>query len=104
LGEGLVYNRHLAIHLSPQVRGVELFDFPVFLNLLPPGWGPGFLLVVFDPRDGLYHLLHGRSVYHIEVAAPLPGLFETDLLHVDRLLFSTADPDEMVAAARLITA
>lgn len=104
LGGTLLFNRHLSIHLSPQVNGVELFDFPVFLSLLPPGWGAGFLLVVFDPRDGLYHLVHGRSVYHLEGTHPTPGLFESDLLQVDRLLFSTADAQEMVTAAQFITA
>jgi len=104
VGSGPVFNRHLAIHLSPQIQGVELFDFPVFLNVLTPGSKEFFLLVVFDPRDELYHMVHARSVYRIEVPEPVPHLFESDLLQVERLLYSTAHPQEMVAAIGIVTA
>lgn len=103
VGRPLWYNQHLAIHLSPQIQGVELFDFPVFLSLFWPGKGPA-VFIVYDPRDGLYHLLHLRTVYQIEVAEPRPGIWESDLFQVERLLFSTAEASEMVAAAQLLTA
>lgn len=95
LGRSLWYNRHLSIHLSPQIRGVELFDFPVFVNALPEGWPPGSLIVVFDPRDDLFHLLLMRSVYRVEASDSRPPLFESDLLQVDRLLYSTPHALEM---------
>jgi len=104
LSPRLWFNRHLAIHLSPQIRGVELFDFPVFVDVLPPGWGSGFLLVVFDPRDALYHLLHARSVYHLETTEVVPGRFDSDLLHVERLLYSSPDVASMAAAVGWVTA
>lgn len=103
VGSELWFNQHLAIHLSAQVQGIELFDFPVFLNLLPAG-SPAFLLVVFDPRDGLYHVLYAQSVYHREVVSPVPGLFQSDLLQVARLLFSSESPEEIRAAVGMITA
>jgi len=88
---------HLDINLNPQVRGLGLFDFPVFLDCYPrPGAAPA-LVVVFDPRDGLYHLLHCRSVYRFDFPGGGDDVFESDLLSVERSLFSTADPEELAA-------
>jgi len=85
---------HLDINLNPQVAGMDLFDFPVFLDCFPSN--SPHLLVVFDPRDDEYHLLLCRSVYHFERGGTDP-VFDSDLLSVDRLLFSSEDPAEVAA-------
>jgi len=88
---------HLDINLNPQVSGMGLFDFPVFLDCFPrSGVSPG-LVVVFDPRDGLYHLLYCRSVYRFDFPGGDEGVFDSDLLSVERSLFSTADPGELAS-------
>ena len=88
---------HLDINLNPQIQGLELFDYPVFLDCFPkPGVSPG-LVVVYDPRDSSYHLLHCRSVYRFDLPGGEEGVFESDLLSVDRVLFSSADPGELAA-------
>jgi arginine-tRNA-protein transferase len=85
---------HLDINLNPQVRGLELFDYPVFLDCFPrPGVSPS-LAAVHDPRDASYHLLHCRSVYRFDLPGE-DGVFESDLLSVDRVLFSNSDPGEL---------
>lgn len=88
---------HLDINLNPQIQGMGLFDFPVFLDCFPtPGMSPP-LVVVFDPRDGRFHLLHCRSVYRFERFGSDLEVFDSDLLMVERLLFSSDDPGEVAA-------
>lgn len=88
---------HLDINLNPQVDGLGLFDFPVFLDCFPrPGLAP-LMVIVFDPRDDRYHLLQCRSVYRFDFPGEEDGVFESDLLLADRSLLSTPDPDELVA-------
>ncbi len=88
---------HLDINLNPQVQGMGLFDYPVFLDCFPrPGVSPS-LVAVFDPRDGLFHLLYCRSVYRFDLPGGDEGVFESDLLSVERSLFSTAEPGELAA-------
>jgi arginine-tRNA-protein transferase len=85
---------HVDINLNPQVQGLGLFDFPVFLDVFP-GLAPApVVVVVADPRDGQYHLLHLRSVYRFPDLEDEEGLFASNLLAVQRLLFSTEDAAE----------
>jgi hypothetical protein len=88
---------HLDINLNPQVQGMGLFDFPVFLDWFPISGASPPLVVVYDPRDGQYHVLHCRSVYRFERPGTDPTIFDSDLLHVERVLFSSADPAELAA-------
>jgi len=91
---------HLDINLNPHLQGIDLFDFPVFLDLFPGLAGHPPAVVVFDPRDGLYHLLHLRSVYKLTSRVPGPpdpAVYESDLLHVVNILYSTEDARIMAA-------
>jgi len=89
---------HLDINLNPQVRGMGLFDFPVFVDCFPlPGRCP-VAVIVFDPRDGQYHLYQTRSVYRFDKGLGSdPTIFESDLLLADQDLFSSNEPAEVVA-------
>jgi len=88
---------HLDINLNPQVRGMGLFDFPVFLDCFPTEGASPVLVVVFDPASEAFHLFHCRSVYRFDNLAEDDDVFVTDLLMVERTLFSTAVPREMSA-------
>lgn len=89
---------HLDINLNPQVRGLGLFDFPVFLDCLPREEGAPQVVAVYDPRDAQYHLLQCRSVYRFDLAGGSGGgVFESDLLSVERSLFSSPDPGDLAA-------
>lgn len=87
---------HLDINLNPQLRGTPLFDDPVFLDCLPGMAAYPVLVVIFDPRDGLYRLRHCRSVYRFDHGEGDPDVYDSDLLFVERELFATPDVNEMV--------
>ena len=82
---------HLDINLNPQLQGMSLFDFPVFLNSLP-------IAAVFDPRDGQYHLLLCRPVYAFPEAPHREGLYESDLLSLEQRLFSSVKLEDVALA------
>lgn len=91
---------HLDINLNPQVQELGLFDYPVFLDCFPRPGVPPSLVIVSDPRDGECHLLQCRSVYRFDFPSDPggeDGVFESDLLVVDRSLFSSSDPGELAA-------
>ena len=90
-------NLHLDINLNPQIQGMGLFDYPVFLDCVPTGDQAPNLVVVFDPRIRQYHLFQCRSVYRFADLESEPGVFESDLLLVERNLFSTPEGQEMAA-------
>lgn len=91
----LYHYLHLDINLNPQVKGMGLFDYPVFLDAAPvPGQTPS-AVVVHEPRDGLYHLLEVRSVYRFEKAGSDPQIYDADLLTVTRDVFSSEEPEEV---------
>ncbi len=92
-----LHNLHLDINLNPQIQGMGLFDYPVFLDCVPTLDQAPTLVVVFDPRIRQYHLFQCRSVYRFAGGNPEPGVFESDLLMVERNLFSTPEGHEMAA-------
>jgi arginine-tRNA-protein transferase len=89
----LYHYRHLDANLHPQLHGLELFDMPVFLSLLP-------MVITYDPRPGQYQLLVCRSVYHFDESSGEPGIWDSDLLSVQQLLFSTPSAEEILALLR----
>jgi arginine-tRNA-protein transferase len=102
----LYRNLHLDINLNPQIQGMGLFDYPVFLDCVPTVDQAPTLVVVFDPRIRQYHLFQCRSVYRFAGLHAEPGVFESDLLMVERNLFSTSEGQEMAACLqgfRLVT-
>ncbi len=86
----LVYYRHLDANLHPQLAGMDLFDMPVFLQLLP-------LVVTYDPRSNLFEIDYCRSVYQFEDSGSNPDIWDSHLLAVDQVLFSSPLADEVVA-------
>lgn len=94
-GPVLRYYSHLDINLNPQIQGVGLFDFPVFLDWFGiPGLGP-VLMVVFDPRSSEYLVLHARNVYQLEPTSSRDDVFDSGLLHVEEVLFRSSDLDRV---------
>ena len=88
---------HLDINLNPQIQGLGLFDFPVFLDCFPEEGASPVLVVVWDPRNGLYQLLHCKSVYRFEGGEKDEDVFESDLLLVERSLYASPLPEELGA-------
>ena len=94
---------HLDINLNPQVRGMNLFDFPVFLECFPEVESAPSLVVVYDPPGDRYFLLHCGSVYRFDMA-PRDEVFGSDLLAVVRFLFSSSVPEEIAACLAAVIA
>lgn len=79
----------------PDLRGADLFDFPVFISCekiadgLPP-------VIVFDTRDMNYHLLQCRSIWEPPVPVTSGDSYSSHLLKIDRDIFQTPDPNEII--------
>jgi len=89
----LLHYRHIDINLNPQVQGLGLFDYPVFLECFPGMSATPAVIIVHDPRDGQFHLLRSRSVHHF--GGGNHGVFSSDLLATEPTLMSSEDPEEM---------
>ncbi len=90
----LMRYRHIDINLNPQVQGLGLFDYPVFLDCFPGATAAPALIVVHDPRDGQYHLLRCRSIHHFGGRSE-DGVYSSDLLATEPTVVSSEDPEEM---------
>jgi arginine-tRNA-protein transferase len=91
----LVRYRHIDINLNPQVQGLGLFDYPLFVECFPGVSSIPALVIVHDPRDGQYHLLRCRSLHHFGGVGVEDGVFSSDLLVTEPTLVSSGDPEEM---------
>ncbi|HVD99754.1 MAG TPA: GNAT family N-acetyltransferase [Cytophagaceae bacterium] len=87
-------------NLTPEFQGLDLFDFPVFLYCFEL---PGELIspvVVYDPRDQQYHLIHCESLFKTEYPIVPQTNYAANLLTMRKYLFST--PSEEVMAEQLV--
>jgi hypothetical protein len=91
----VLYYKFFEANLDPYYSGTELFDFPVFLFWFPDIETPIYHLVVYDVRDSNYHLVQCRSVINIGFNEELNGIFDSDLLKQERVVFSTPVAGEM---------
>ncbi|HEY3406131.1 MAG TPA: GNAT family N-acetyltransferase [Ohtaekwangia sp.] len=78
-------------NLVPELREAELFDFPLILTLSNHSQQEVGPIVVFDVRDGQYHILKCLSVWRPESPNPDPGIFGQHLLKVQQEILS--DPN-----------
>ncbi len=92
----LLYYKFFDANLDPGFYGNELFDFPVFLYCYPITGSFDYHLVVFDIRDGKYHLLQCSAVITLDYNAGMEDIFCSGLLKVDRNLASTVDLDKLI--------
>jgi leucyl-tRNA---protein transferase len=76
------------VNLAPDLSGAALFDFPLLLVCNTPENGAD-LGIVFDVRDGQYHLLKTRTVYNPAADPHDEGLF-SHLLMIERDLYASS--------------
>ena len=84
-------------NLLPELKDVGLFDHPYFLHFPLVHGGPWVTVVVFDIKDETYRLIRCRSVWN----STLPnqnGMYSSELLKEEVLVFSHPSPAEMVSA------
>jgi arginine-tRNA-protein transferase len=86
-------------NLITELKGADLFDFPVFLYHSEQG-ADNTPIVVFDIRDSSYHLLQCFSVYTLNPASDISGFYSEYLLKVEKDLYTTPVAKDM---AQLLT-
>jgi arginine-tRNA-protein transferase len=81
-------------NLVPDLSGLELFDYPVFLfcylnqDEIQP-------MIVYDVINHQYHLLKCKSVWPSKLQNEADDVFCAHLLKIEETLFSTPFPNEM---------
>ena len=85
-------------NLVPELRDAELFDYPVLLYVFGSAEDiDGDQMVVYDVRDGHYHLVRCMHVWTSSATHHRPEFYSSHLLKIDEDLFATEFPEEMVA-------
>lgn len=92
----LLYYKFFEANLDPYYYGHELFDFPVFLFCYPSAETEMYTLLVYNVRDLKYHLIQCSSVINIGFEKDLRKIFDTDLLKVERELYSTSSSQQLI--------
>ncbi len=82
-------------NLIPELKGAELFDFPLFLwysglNRDEPGE-----VVVYDVRSKKYVILKCSSVWKTNVESVLDDIYSVHVLKADELIFSTGIQEDL---------
>ncbi|MEO5893542.1 MAG: hypothetical protein ABIQ31_25030 [Ferruginibacter sp.] len=93
----ILFYKFFEVNLDPYYNGSKLFDFPVFLYCFPAINASVYTMVVYDIRDARYHLVECGSVINIGFQQDARPIFDTDLLRLERDLFSTMIPEEIAS-------
>jgi arginyl-tRNA--protein-N-Asp/Glu arginylyltransferase len=91
----LFYYEFYNANLIPEFKGLELFDFPIFLYCFDIVNGIINPIVVYNLRDQRYHLLQCESLYRTESVLTKGEHYSCELLKIDRYIYSTEVPEEM---------
>ncbi len=95
---GAVFNyTFFEANIIPTLRGLNLFDFPVFLSCFNYSHQNVHLLIVYDVIYQCYHLVECKSVWKSEDVEEKPGFYSGHLLKMNKHVCSTKTPDEMAA-------
>jgi arginyl-tRNA--protein-N-Asp/Glu arginylyltransferase len=83
-------------NLLPELKDVELFDYPLFLSYPALNSDSYISVIVFDIGDGNYRLIRCRSLWNSNLPN-LNGMFSSELLKQEQIIFTSASPEEMVS-------
>jgi len=81
-------------NLIPELEGIVLFDFPVFL--ICSGLSEE-MPIVFDVRDAQYHLIRCKSVWASNTVNDMQDVYSSHVFKFDHGLFSTEHPQAMAS-------
>jgi arginyl-tRNA--protein-N-Asp/Glu arginylyltransferase len=93
----LYYYEFFDAHLVPELKGIELFDFPVFLycvGVVDESINP---IVAYDVSSEEYHLLQCRSLWTSNAENLFESIYASHLLQVEQEVMSTARIEEIVS-------
>jgi arginine-tRNA-protein transferase len=83
-------------NLIPDLNGLELFDFPIFLFCSTSEIEVIYPIIVYDVRNRQYHLIKCRSIWPSKMESDQQDVYCAHLLKIERHLFSSQDPKEIV--------
>jgi leucyl-tRNA---protein transferase len=79
-------------NLIPELEGIVLFDFPVFLSC--PRLSEE-MPIVYDVRDNQFHLIRCKSVWASSSIIDTQDAYSSHVFKFDHGMFSTEHPQEM---------
>jgi leucyl-tRNA---protein transferase len=83
-------------NLIPELKGMNLVDFPLFLCFAKSTEDSIDQMIVYDVRDECYHLIKCHAVLKTSPANKSSDTYSAFALKIERTLFSTATSEEMV--------
>ena len=84
-------------NLIPELKGADLFDFPVFMCFTKTIDEDVNQLIVYDVRDECYRLIRSYAVLKTNVTNKSPDVYSSFALKADQEMFSTGNLEDMVS-------
>jgi arginine-tRNA-protein transferase len=82
-------------NLIPELDGIELFDFPVFVICFSEMW-ENLYPIVYDVRDQRYHWTKCRSVWTSNATSATEEIYASQVLKFEEDIVSSESPEEMI--------
>ncbi|ABG59406.1 arginyl-tRNA--protein transferase [Cytophaga hutchinsonii] len=82
-------------NIIPSLRGLHLFDFPVFVYLFSEQEDVVNPMVVFDVVNQCYHLIECRSIWKADESIQEEGFYSSHLLKMEKHICSALTATEM---------
>ncbi len=83
-------------NLFPELKDIELFDYPIFLNCFAFHHDAINPMIVYDIRDDEYHLIQCKSLWTSHLPSPGERIYSYHLLAPDGELAMTSDVTEII--------
>lgn len=83
-------------NIIPDLNGIVLFDYPLFLGRIEGYDSAGDDIIVFDVRDHKFHVLRCISLWQSNLPEDLHDIFSSDLLKVSEVRFSSGSEHDVV--------
>jgi leucyl-tRNA---protein transferase len=84
-------------NLLPELRDADLFDYPMFLYYPFQNNDPNITVTVYDIQSQQYRLIRCRSLWNSNLPN-LNGMFSSELLKEEQVVFSSTSMEEIVSA------
>lgn len=83
-------------NLFPELKDIELFDYPIFLNCFAFQEEVINPMIVYDVRDDEYHLIQCKSLWTSHLPSPAERVYSYHLLAPDGELAIDSDAAEII--------
>lgn len=84
-------------NIIPNLRGLKLFDFPLFLTCFIPASSTAHTLIVYDVIYKCFHLVECKSVWKADDVEVEKGFYSEHLLKLSKHICSAKTVEEMAA-------